>query len=287
MATLRALPTAVAFPVLPEFPELPLVGSPSALWEPRELAGPVAPVLPESPLRALEPVPALEFAPPVAPLLEEPDVAPLLPDVPVEAVGAARTVEPPPLPPLALLEPLLLPPLLLVLVLEVVSASAAPEVELALPAVPARPSPFMAIPLALRPRSLAAISMALPVWLPIAAPEVLPFKPSEPPQLDFFCEEEVAMQVATEPIAIASPLVLPMGLLIGAAGVSEHSPPRATARAARPEPDLQAVVLLKLKRPARGLLEPSSSCSRAEAPSESLLDAFAALARRMPFEISV
>ena len=63
------------------------------------------PVLPESPLLEVEPVPALEFAPPVEPLLEAPDVAPLLPEVPVLAVGAARTTVPPPLPPLALPEP--------------------------------------------------------------------------------------------------------------------------------------------------------------------------------------
>ena len=267
MATLRALPVAVAFPVLPEFPELPLAGSPSAFalapaaraefWELGELlAGPVVPVPPELPLLAFEPLPALEFAPPVAPLLEEPDVAPLLPDVPEEAVGAARTVEPPPLPPLALLEPLLLPPLLLLEMLELDPLTAAPGVELALPAVPARPSPPMAIPLALRPRSLEAISMARPVRLPNAAPAELPLRPSELAQLDRRCEEPVAMQVATEPIAIARPLVLPMGLFIGAAGVPEHSPPRATARAARAEPDLQAVLLLKLRRLPSGLLEP-------------------------------
>ena len=50
---------------------------------------------------ATGPLPAALFAPPVLPLLELPDVAPLLPVAPDVAVGAARTDEPPPLPPLA------------------------------------------------------------------------------------------------------------------------------------------------------------------------------------------
>ena len=120
MATLVALPTAVALPVLPDPPEPPVVAwpavvlaepSPLVLVESGELsAAEVPPVGPELPLWALGPLPALDVAPPVLPLLELPELAALLPVVPDPAVGAALTAELPPLPPLAFPEPWLFPP---------------------------------------------------------------------------------------------------------------------------------------------------------------------------------
>jgi hypothetical protein len=211
LATLVALPIAVALPVFPEFPEPPLVEPPlpapalprSAAWEEFEdpLAGPVGPVSPEVPLVATGPVPAFELAPPVLPLLELPDVAPLLPEAPVVAPGVARSEEPPPAPPLALPVPLVLPPeddalvgwrpafvfppvvLVFIVALVVDPPIAAPltsgtctpmVVFSALPPLPARPSPPMAMPLALRPRTLMVELTALPPGPARAAPEALP-----------------------------------------------------------------------------------------------------------------
>ncbi len=72
---------------------------------------PVPPVLLEGPETACEPEPAVESAEPVEPELSEVEPAALAPPVlPVPAVGAAVTPEPPPSPPPAFAVLRLVPP---------------------------------------------------------------------------------------------------------------------------------------------------------------------------------
>jgi hypothetical protein len=119
-ATLSALPIATAGPVLPELPELPEVAlPPTATAVPRmpllvalglEVAAPVEPVAPELPEMAIGLDTALDEALPVSPVLVALDWELVAPELPVDAVGVTTTVEPPPLPPLALLVETLCPP---------------------------------------------------------------------------------------------------------------------------------------------------------------------------------
>ena len=71
---------------------------------------PVPPVPPDGPETAVGPELALESAEPVDPELLEPEPALEEPVLPVSAVGAAVTPEPPPLPPPALAVLRLVPP---------------------------------------------------------------------------------------------------------------------------------------------------------------------------------
>ena len=115
-----ALPMAVAGPVLPELPELPEVAlPPTAIAVPRmpvlvavglDVAAPVDPVAPELPETATGLDTALDVALPVLPVLVALDWALVAPELPVDAVGLTTTVDPPPLPPLALPTETLCPP---------------------------------------------------------------------------------------------------------------------------------------------------------------------------------
>ena len=75
-----------------------------------DTAAPVAPVAPELPDVATGFETALDVAFPVWPLLVALDWALVEPELPVDAVGLTRTVDPPPLPPLALPTATLEPP---------------------------------------------------------------------------------------------------------------------------------------------------------------------------------
>jgi len=111
LAVLLALPTAIAGPVFPEAPELPVSALPPvATAVPRmaelvalgvDVAAPVDPVGPELPETATGLLAADDEAGPVLPVLVALDCDDAEPEFPEVATGATLTVEPPPEPPLA------------------------------------------------------------------------------------------------------------------------------------------------------------------------------------------
>jgi hypothetical protein len=115
-----APPAARAAPVGPEAPVLPVATvPPTAVALPRmavlvavgdEVAEPVPPVAPEPPDWAAGWAAAVEAAGPVSPVFVLPDWALDAPELPLVAVGLMVTVEPPPLPPLAVPVATPLPP---------------------------------------------------------------------------------------------------------------------------------------------------------------------------------
>jgi hypothetical protein len=111
LATLLALPTAMAGPVFPELPEFPdTAPPPMATAVPRmpvlvavgfDVAAPVPPVGPELPETATGLLTADDDAGPVFPVLVALDCDDDEPEFPDVATGLTLTVEPPPEPPLA------------------------------------------------------------------------------------------------------------------------------------------------------------------------------------------
>jgi CubicO group peptidase (beta-lactamase class C family) len=120
LAEESAAPAAIAAPVEPDPPVLPVrTGPPTTVAEPRiaelvavgaEVAPPVLPVGPELPDWARGWDAAADEAEPVSPVLVLPDWALEAPELPLVAVGLTVTVDPPPLPPLALPVATPLPP---------------------------------------------------------------------------------------------------------------------------------------------------------------------------------
>lgn len=190
LATLMALPLAIASPVSPDRPELPEVASPpTAIAVPRipvliavglDVAAPVAPVEPELPETAIGADTADETAGPVFPVLVELDCDDDDPELPEIATGLATTLELPPEPPLALPTAMLEPP------------TATPP-----PTLTASPPP-------------PATGTATPPLPPLPAtaemPTLLEAFPVEPePEVDSAPAPELAVLLAP-PVAMASPV---------------------------------------------------------------------------------
>src|SRR5436190_7059917 len=117
------------------------------------------------------------------------------------------------------------------------------------PSIPARPSPPMAMPLALRPLTEIVVLSAAPPGPARAAPEALPCTPIER-QLAFFCETLVATQEAADPMAMARPLVLPTGLEAGVLWAPPQLRPMAmTMEASESATVRQPLLLVKVKIP--------------------------------------
>ncbi len=110
LATLSAVPSALASPEAPESPESPDVAppprasavprSPSLVAVGLDVASPVLPVLPVSPVTAVGDETAVDVAAPVAPVLVALDWAVDAPEAPEVATGSWMTVASPPAPPL-------------------------------------------------------------------------------------------------------------------------------------------------------------------------------------------
>jgi hypothetical protein len=195
-ATLSALPMATAGPVFPELPEFPdLASPPTAIAVPRmpvlvavglEVAAPVEPVDPELPETATGFDTAFDVALPVRPVLVALDWELVPPELPVEAVGFTETVDPPPLPPLALPTATLDPP---------VAVAAAVGAATTFTAAPPRPDAERDAP-PLPPLPPTDTASTLLVALPVE------------PDLDV--EEApapVLAELLAEPIAVAAPVL--------------------------------------------------------------------------------
>lgn len=199
LAVLLAVPTAMAGPVLPEAPELPVRAlPPAATAVPKmpvfvafglDMAAPVGPVGPELPETATGLLEADDDAGPVAPVLVALDCDETGPEFPDVATGLTVSVVPPPAPPLAELTATLEPPvadeLPRVPADTLVAEPPVPDAAADKPPPPPLPPPAMRV-----------------VWLtaaPVAPePEVAPEPAPEVAEL-LAAPEEIAAPVEPEP----------------------------------------------------------------------------------------